>query len=113
MRSRFAYAGFLTGEEVLQCQAEIESIPPARRNSDMELAGVVQNGVIIPENGAALPEGARVRIILEPVEGTIKQASGAASPLGEILLKHAGKAQGLPEDLAEQHDHYLHGTPKR
>jgi hypothetical protein len=25
----------------------------------------------------------------------------------------AGKAVGLPEDLAENHDHYLHGLPKR
>jgi hypothetical protein len=30
-----------------------------------------------------------------------------------MLLKHAGKAEGLPEDLADQHDHYLYGTPKR
>ncbi len=33
--------------------------------------------------------------------------------LGEVLLRHAGKAVGLPEDMAAQHDHYLHGTPKR
>ena len=33
--------------------------------------------------------------------------------LGEMLLRHAGKAVGLPEDMAAQHDHYLHGTPKR
>ena len=33
--------------------------------------------------------------------------------LGEILLRHAGKAVGLPEDMAAQHDHYLHGGPKR
>ena len=35
------------------------------------------------------------------------------SSLGEMLLRHAGKAVGLPEDMAAQHDHYLHGTPKR
>ena len=37
----------------------------------------------------------------------------AASPLGEALLKLVGTAGGLPEDMAAQHDHYLHGTPKR
>lgn len=29
------------------------------------------------------------------------------------LLELAGTAEGLPPDFAEQHDHYLHGTPKR
>jgi hypothetical protein len=24
-----------------------------------------------------------------------------------------GKAAGLPKDLAENHDHYLHGQPKK
>jgi hypothetical protein len=31
----------------------------------------------------------------------------------DALLEFAGKAEGLPPDLAENHDHYLHGTPKR
>jgi hypothetical protein len=29
-----------------------------------------------------------------------------------VLSKWAGKADGLPPDLAENHDHYLHGAPK-
>lgn len=24
-----------------------------------------------------------------------------------------GTAEGLPDDMAENHDHYIHGTPKR
>jgi hypothetical protein len=28
------------------------------------------------------------------------------------MLRHAGTVQGLPEDAAENHDHYLYGTPK-
>ena len=31
----------------------------------------------------------------------------------DALLEFAGKAEGLPPDLAENHDHYLYGTPKR
>jgi hypothetical protein len=31
----------------------------------------------------------------------------------DALLEFAGTAEGLPPDLAENHDHYLHGTPKR
>jgi hypothetical protein len=33
--------------------------------------------------------------------------------LGDFVLRVAGKAEGLPADLAENHDHYLYGTPKR
>jgi len=33
--------------------------------------------------------------------------------LGEELMKFAGKAKGLPRDLARNHDHYLNGTPKQ
>lgn len=71
----------------------------------MSLTGIVQNGVIVLENGCPLQEGTRVEVIVPE--------SQAASELGAALLRHAGKAVGLPEDLAEQHDHYLHGTPKR
>jgi hypothetical protein len=34
-------------------------------------------------------------------------------PLSTFLLRVAGTAQGLPADLAENHDHYLYGVPKR
>ena len=29
------------------------------------------------------------------------------------LLKLAGTAKNLPADFAEEHDHYIHGTPRR
>jgi hypothetical protein len=32
--------------------------------------------------------------------------------LTERLLKHAGTITDLPSDMAEQHDPYIHGTPK-
>ena len=34
-------------------------------------------------------------------------------PLWHLLGKWAGKAEGLPTDLSENHDHYLHGAPKK
>jgi hypothetical protein len=33
--------------------------------------------------------------------------------LGDFVLRVAGTAEGLPPDLAENHDHYLYGTPRR
>jgi hypothetical protein len=71
----------------------------------MVLNGIVQNGVIIVPDQQALPEGAKVTIVIETPE--------RPPTLAERLLKHAGTVPGLPSDLAEQHDHYIHGTPKR
>jgi hypothetical protein len=34
-------------------------------------------------------------------------------PVLQKLRSLAGKGRNLPEDLAANHDHYLHGTPKR
>jgi hypothetical protein len=33
--------------------------------------------------------------------------------IGDALLKVAGTAEGLPRDMARNHDHYLHGAPRR
>lgn len=32
---------------------------------------------------------------------------------GTALQEIAGTAKGLPSDFARNHDHYLHGTPRR
>ena len=32
--------------------------------------------------------------------------------IGEALLEVAGTAECLPSDMARNHDHYLHGTPR-
>jgi hypothetical protein len=71
----------------------------------MELEGVVHNGVIVPDDATALPEGTRVRII--------PAASEKPIPFGERFAQFKGAVPGLPADLAEQHDHYRLGTPKR
>jgi hypothetical protein len=31
----------------------------------------------------------------------------------DALLEVAGKAEGLPPDFSINHDHYIHGAPKR
>jgi hypothetical protein len=72
----------------------------------MNLTGTIVNGVVVLDGTAKLPDGTRVDIV-------VPEQSKAASPLGEMLLRHAGKAKELPADAAEQHDHYLYRTPKR
>ena len=71
----------------------------------MELEGVVHNGVIVPDDATVLAEGTRVRISPTPEE--------TPRPFGDRFAKFKGAVPGLPEDLAEQHDHYRLGTQKR
>jgi hypothetical protein len=76
-----------------------------REKGIMELQGVVHNGVIVPDDATVLPEGTRVRIIAATVE--------KPKPFGERFAQFKGAVPDLPTDLAEQHDHYRLGTPKR
>ena len=70
----------------------------------MTLEGRVVNGAIVLEPLTPLPEGARVRIeIISRTEPTL------LDHIGHL----AGKAKHLPTDAAEQHEHYLYGTPKK
>jgi hypothetical protein len=55
---------------------------------------------------------------LEQVDARLHQLlqdkrGGGARSWGEALLEVAGTAEGLPADFAHNHDHYLHGAPRR
>lgn len=72
----------------------------------MSYPGKVQNGVVVFDNGPALPDGTPVRI--EPVENGVPNGA-VKGTLAKRLLRHAGAAgEDLPTDLARNHDHYLH-----
>lgn len=78
----------------------------------MTYKGRVANGVIVLEPGAQLREGMDVRV--EPVldgEGTT-QSAAELSQLQQGLLGFSGIIKDGPADLARNHDHYLHGTPR-
>jgi hypothetical protein len=42
-----------------------------------------------------------------------EKTSPGAKSWGEALLEVAGTVQDLPPDYAQNHDHYLHGLPRR
>jgi hypothetical protein len=71
----------------------------------MTLEGIVANGSIVLAGGATLPEGTRVRVVAEPDAPPPRTAK-------ELLLQFAGCMTDLPPDLARNHNHYLHGTPR-
>jgi len=70
----------------------------------MEYRGRVKDGVVIFTE-APPPEGADVRVFLNETlnEPTIWQK----------LKKYSGAVRGLPRDMAQNHNHYIHGGPRR
>ena len=70
--------------------------------------GEIRDGVVVFE-GAPPPLAAGTRVRVEPIEPEEDSTPTLAKRLKPII----GAAKGLPADLAEQHDHYLHGSPKR
>jgi hypothetical protein len=69
----------------------------------MMYRGQVRNGVVIIDGEEKIEEGTVVTI--EPV--------APEKTLGQSLMELAGIAKGLPSDMADNHDHYIHGTAKR
>lgn len=72
----------------------------------------VRNGVIVLESGVRLREGADVRV--EPLDsnGDVSPDSQETQHLREGLLSFSGLVKEGPSDLARNHNHYLHGTPR-
>ena len=79
----------------------------------MTYRGHVRNGKVVLDEPAGLPEGAEVRIELpdDTPEGKTETANGSKS-FAERYRKFIGVCEG-PPDLAKNHDHYIHGTPKK
>ena len=72
----------------------------------MSFNGVILEGQVVATGRIALPNGTKVRIELETEEGP-------RPSLAEDLREFIGAFEGLPPDLAKNHDHYLHGAPRR
>lgn len=73
----------------------------------MSITGIVENDTIkLPIH---VPNGTEVEIIVKDEAKTV----GAQGSFLDTIQDLVGSADGLPEDFAAEHDHYIHGTPKR
>lgn len=70
----------------------------------MTYRGRVQNGKIVLDPPATLAEGVEVEVI---------PTGEQARTLAERYRDFIGVIEGLPADMAENHDHYIHGAPRR
>lgn len=76
----------------------------------MTFTGHILEGRVVFDQPVSLPDGTPVRV--ELVE-TATKAADTRPTLLERLGDVVGKAVGLPEDAAQNLDHYLYGHPKR
>jgi hypothetical protein len=71
----------------------------------MVYRGHVKGGMVVLDPEVQLPEGIEVQV--EPIVPSPRKT--LADQLGDLV----GSVPDLPTDMARQHDHYLHGAPKR
>jgi len=73
----------------------------------MSITAIVENDTIkLPVH---VPDGTRVEITLPERDAPLKSGESPFAWMGEFV----GCIKDGPEDLAAEHDHYAHGTPKR
>ena len=72
----------------------------------MTYKGKITNGTVVLPPDVDLPEGTEVQVT-PMLPGSEERMSFA-----ERYKEFIGVCEG-PSDLAENHDHYIHGTPKK
>jgi hypothetical protein len=74
--------------------------------------GKYKNGTVVLPKGVNIPEGAEVEVT--PIR-TRPNGSGdeSESSFYERYKEFIGALDGLPSDLAENHDYYLYGALRR
>jgi hypothetical protein len=80
----------------------------------MSITGLIVDGKVVLDRPVPLPDGTPVRI--EPLSANgADETPSAHRPrtLADRLKNFFGHRVDLPPDSAEQHDHYLYGTPKK
>lgn len=72
----------------------------------MVYKGRIKGGVVVMDESINLPEGMEVEV-------HISDRENSGPTLYERLEAVIGIAEGLPSDLAENHDLYAHGNQSR
>ena len=70
----------------------------------MSITATVINGEIVLPSGIDWPDGTVVRV---------EQVKEEPQTLRDLLKDFEGIADDLPADMAENHNHYIHGHPKQ
>jgi hypothetical protein len=74
----------------------------------MSITATVENDTIKLPPGMHLPDGTKVKVLLPGVDEMPKDSATLYERMGDFI----GCIKDGPVDLAAEHDHYAHGTPK-
>lgn len=77
----------------------------------MSFEGTVVNGTVVPDEPIGLAEGTRVEFTVKSAKES--EPSPTGTTVGQRMMKLAGLIKDMPTDFAAEHDHYIHGTPRR
>ena len=77
----------------------------SQEESTVPHRGYIKNGLVAPDQPFPWPEGTEV--IVEAVDST--RGTTLADQFRDVI----GSVTDLPEDMARNHDHYVHGTPEQ
>lgn len=75
----------------------------------MTLRGRIKGGAVVLDELVRLPDGTNIEVELRP----LSDDATSGPTWGEVFADVAGTVEGLPSDLAVNHDHYIHGTSKK
>lgn len=78
----------------------------------MTVEGHIENGQIVLNTLLELPNGTRVAVSVQPTQD-VSHSDQELPTLYERMKSFVGSVECLPPDFAINHDHYLHGQPKR
>ena len=81
----------------------------------MVLRGHIENGVVVFNEPVPLPNGTPVNV--EPAKPEVEGDDPSSTKGVGYFLRHyqsvIGSVEDLPEDAAQNVDHYLYGHPKK
>ncbi len=77
----------------------------------MSITGIVEKGTVKLPPGVNLPDGTTV--LIQPETAPDKPRILKEGHPFAWMEEYIGCIDSLPEDFADEHDHYIHGTPKR
>src|SRR5262249_24448377 len=90
----------------------IESFSSFQRGWGMTYRGTLRSGVIGLSADVTLPGGMEVVVVVCEAEPASPTKDGVWVKLADLGRWTESQPSDLPPDLAENHDHYLHGHPK-
>jgi hypothetical protein len=71
------------------------------KGMEMSFQGHIENGAVVLHQPVSLPNGTPVRV----------EVISSPKTLAERFKSIIGAAVDLPDDMAKNHDHYLHDRP--